>query len=152
MYRLNVLELTLPPLRDRKEDIPALVCSYLELHGHSITFSKEAMDLLCAADYPGNIRHLFNMVERILALTETDWILAEDLFSILPTAAPYEKKTAALSGPSLLTESVADCEKQRIEEALRKHHGSRALAAKELNISTATLWRKMKKYNILAFR
>ena len=72
LYRLNVLELTLPPLRERKEDIPALVCSYLELHGHTITFSKEAMDMLCAADYPGNIRHLFNMIERILALTETD--------------------------------------------------------------------------------
>ena len=52
LYRLNVLELTLPPLRERKEDIPALVCSYLELHGHTITFSKEAMDMLCAADYP----------------------------------------------------------------------------------------------------
>lgn len=163
LYRLNVLELTLPPLRSRKEDIPALICSYLELHGHSITFSREAMDLLCAADYPGNIRHLFNMVERILALAETDWILPEDLCRILPDVVPPAKSSSgsvntahpagspAARESVLLTESVADCEKQRIEAALRKHGGSRALTAKELHISTATLWRKIKKYNIMAF-
>ena len=151
LYRLNVLELTLPPLRERKEDIPALVCSYLELHGHTITFSKEAMDMLCAADYPGNIRHLFNMIERILALTETDWILPKDLAGILPkTDSPKQNiEKEASDEPVLLTESVADCEKERIEETLKRHHGSRALTAKELKISTATLWRKMKKYELL---
>ncbi|MBP3925946.1 MAG: sigma 54-interacting transcriptional regulator [Clostridium sp.] len=151
LYRLNVLELTLPPLRERKEDIPALVCSYLELHGHTITFSKEAMDMLCAADYPGNIRHLFNMIERILALTETDWILPKDLAGILPnTASPKQNAEKKRSPePVLLTESVADCEKERIEETLKKNNGSRALTAKELKISAATLWRKMKKYQIL---
>lgn len=150
LYRLNVLELMLPPLRNRKEDIPALVCSYLELHGHSITFSKEAMDLLCAADYPGNIRQLFNLVERVLALAETDWILPEDLSAILPDVLPSVQK-AAEPKAALLTESVESYEKRRIEEALRKHGGSRTLTAKELNISTATLWRKMKKYQIVAF-
>ncbi|MCI7263353.1 MAG: sigma 54-interacting transcriptional regulator [Clostridiaceae bacterium] len=151
LYRLNVLELTLPPLRERKEDIPALVCSYLELHGYTITFSKEAMDMLCAADYPGNIRHLFNMIERILALTETDWILPKDLAGILPkTDSPKQNiEKEASDEPVLLTESVADCEKERIEETLKRHHGSRALTAKELKISTATLWRKMKKYELL---
>lgn len=146
LYRLNVLELTLPPLRNRKEDIPALVCSYLELHGHSITFSREAMDMLCAADYPGNIRHLFNVVERILALAETDWILPEDLEGILPG------KPAAIleaAGTLPLTGSISDYEKQQIEDTLRRQKGNRALTAKELNISTATLWRKMKKYGLL---
>ncbi len=100
---------------------------------------------------PVDIRHLFNVIERILALTETDWILPEDLIGILPnTASRKERKPGEIQNESLLlSKSVADCEKERIEETLKKHKGSRALTAEELNISTATLWKKMKKYQIL---
>lgn len=153
LYRLNVLELRLPPLRERKEDIPALIDSYLKLHGTPIVFSEEAMKLLCSAEYPGNVRHLFNIVERILALTENNQVLPRDLNDILPMKqepdSVPQKSSPFPNTQILLTDEMEDYEKLKIQEALQKNQNSRSLTAKELHISTATLWRKMKKYHLL---
>lgn len=142
LYRLNVLELHLPPLRERQEDIPYLINAYMEKSGHPLVFSDEAVSLLCEELYPGNIRQLFNFLERIVVLAETDYILPEDLVGIISDSKErLEDKTS-------LDQTVEDYERKKIKKCLIKNRGSRAKTAFELNISPATLWRKMKKYDI----
>lgn len=142
LYRLNVLELHLPPLRKRQEDIPSLIQAYMQKNGHALTFGEEALSLLCRQEYPGNIRQLFNLLERTVTLAETDYILPEHLTGIVaPQNSGGEKQTT-------LSEAAGDSEKEKIKSSLHKNKGSRSQTAAELNISPATLWRKMKKYDL----
>lgn len=142
LYRLNVLELHLPSLRERQEDIPELIKSYMEKCGHPLTFSPDALAILCGEGYPGNIRQLFNLLERIVTLAEDDYILPVHLNGIVSPAQRHREIAAALS------ETTEDFERKKIEDALKRNKGSRGKTAEELKISTATLWRKMKKYDI----
>lgn len=142
LYRLNVLELHLPPLRERREDIPALIHSYLEKCGHPLSFSDDALALLCDEQYPGNIRQLFNLLERTVTLAETDYILPEHLEGIIT------QKNRITENKDTLSQTTEAFEKNKLETCLRKNRGSRTKTAAELNISPATLWRKMKKYDI----
>lgn len=163
LYRLNVLELRLPPLRERNGDIPLLIRSYNEKQNHPVTFLPEAVRLLEAQSYPGNIRQLFNILERIITLSDGNTIGEEQIVNILRLHTPCEKdKTPSQSSTSSIAihsgtdscrsaslDSAIDlCEKERISETLQKNRGSRKETARELGISPATLWRKMKKYDI----
>lgn len=156
LYRLNVLELRLPPLRERREDIPLLIRSYIEKSNSPVRFSEKAVKLLGEGKYPGNVRQLFNLLERIVTLTETSEILPEDLDGIIPDKENFfinngkkEPETVEEEEkPSVLSQTVRNSEQRRIEECLRNNRGNRGKTAAELNISTATLWRKIKKYHI----
>ena len=169
LYRLNVLELRLPPLRERTGDIPLLIKAYNGKQNHPVTFLPEAVRLLEAQPYPGNIRQLFNLLERTITLSDGDMIEASQLANILhlpfssaspncgspdcgskEPAFPDPASEASSSGCSVSSlDSAMDlCEKERILETLRKNRGRRKETAEQLNISPATLWRKMKKYDI----
>jgi two-component system response regulator HydG len=145
-YRLNVARFTLPPLRDRREDIPVLFEFFLEKYNRKMRASARpgegVVEALTMYDFPGNIRELENMVEQAVALSGGQMIGVDD---ILP--AQSQPKRPPMGGRSL-AELVDAAERQAIESALREHDGSREKAAETLDISPTTLWRKMTRLQI----
>jgi transcriptional regulator with PAS, ATPase and Fis domain len=153
-YRLNVIPVQLPPLRERKEDIPLLVQHFLEkLHGTSpsrgpFTISQEAMRRLMAFHWPGNVRQLENTVERATALTGArTQIEAGDLPPELEAeSAPAFASAVVLPECGIdLDAFVSDVEQQLIEQSLRRTAGNRGRAAKLLHIKRTTLVEKLKR-------
>jgi len=135
-YRLNVVRVVLPPLRERREDIPALVSHVLrdlnERFGRRVRgVSEEAMEALLAYDFPGNVRELEHLLERALALGARDEIGPEDLPDLRPRR-PLES-----DGP------LEKAERDVIREVLKKHGGDKDAAARELGISRRTLYRRI---------
>lgn len=144
-YRLNVMQIAIPPLRERPEDIPVLARRFLErqvaLHGKPIRgFSPDAMDLLMRHTWPGNIRELENAVEHACVLCRHDQIQASELPSTLRGAVTQFGKALEMA-PS---RDIRSQELAMIQAALERHGGNRTAAAKELGIHTTTLWRKLK--------
>jgi two-component system response regulator HydG len=144
-YRLNVARFHLPPIRDRREDIPLLVEFFLDKYNKKMAahtrIGEGVMEHLLTYDYPGNVRELENMVEQAVALCTGGVITVDD---ILPQAP---KKSS--SGPGkTLADIVDDAERQAVEEARRAFDGSRERAAEALDISPTTLWRKMTRLGI----
>lgn len=143
-YRLNVIPIEMPPLRERREDIPALVdfalskCSRNAARG--VRFSKEAMAALLQYDYPGNVRELENIVERSATLSGSDIIEKEDL-----PAGVINKGGAQ---PLSLAEVAAQAEKEYIIRMLVAANGNKTKAAEMLGISRKTLWEKINIYGI----
>lgn len=140
-YRLSVMPLTIPPLRDRPEDIP-LIAEFLlkeikETMGKKIIgFKEDAMNALCSYDWPGNVREMRNSIERAVILCQGDSILTKDL--LLP------------GKPSLETipMSLSDIESLHIKKVLESTGGNKSKAAKILGIARSTLNEKVKTYNI----
>ncbi|GAB4345663.1 MAG: acetoacetate metabolism transcriptional regulator AtoC [Desulfobulbaceae bacterium] len=147
-YRLNVIPLLLPPLRERKEDIPALTSHFLHQfsikRGVALEMSPEGMQRLMAYDYPGNIRELKNILERASVLAPQPVIRAEDLPADLGTGAETTDKPDSF----LLSEAVARAERELLLKALARTGGKRAEAAELLGISRKNLWEKMKQHDI----
>jgi DNA-binding NtrC family response regulator len=159
-YRLNVLPIRLPPLRDRKEDIPLLVEHFAGESGLPI---PDVMQTFAAYDWPGNVRELKHCVERIIALRSEGALRAADMPSALqnfvrgneihslaksvenerPAELPY---TRTYSPHPVI--SIPDSERQAISAALAATDGERARAAKLLKISRTTLYRRMKEYKL----
>jgi two-component system NtrC family response regulator len=151
-YRLNVVMMSLPPLRERKEDIPVLIDHFLkryaEENGKGIDgLSREAQDLLLKYDYPGKVRELENIIERAVVIAREDVISVEDL--------PFrEGMEEALEGrraeESLLRGSIEELEKKLIVEAMEKAGDHQTRAAELLGISERMLRYKLKKYGLKA--
>ena len=160
-FRLNVVRLELPPLSDRREDIPLLVDHFvrsLSLRtGKAITgVSEQALEVLLRHDFPGNVRELENIIEHAFVLCRGGLVDLEHLPTELrqqripesqltpagPLASPISAPGAAAST------SLSELERQAIVAAIRKHGGRKSLAAKELGIHRTTLWRKMKLYGL----
>ena len=145
-FRLNVVQVKLPPLRERKTDIPLLVASFLEKYappeGPVPEISEEAMRTFMAYDWPGNVRELENAVARAVAHTSSPVIHVGDLPSSLHYP-PVEK--AAVKDEILPLEEL---ERRAIVRTLRETNGDKALAAKLLGIGKTTLYRKLKQYNV----
>ncbi|MBI1740315.1 MAG: sigma-54-dependent Fis family transcriptional regulator [Acidobacteriales bacterium] len=146
-FRLNVLTLRIPPLRERRQDIPLLVAHVLERLGRDTgterTISDEALKILLNYDWPGNVRELENCLERACALSSADEIQVRDL----PTrvySAPAE--LIGLNQPSNGIVPIAELEKQTILNALAQVNGDKMLAARLLGIGKTTLYRKLKEY------
>jgi DNA-binding NtrC family response regulator len=150
-YRLRVVEIHLPPLRERAEDIPLLAQVFLtQVAGDSgksvIRFTPEAMDTLMRHQWPGNVRELRTAVEHAVVLCKGDKITPRDLPpwvrnpSGAPAAAPASKATTGLS--------VQENEKQLIVRALKQTNGNRTKAAKVLGMSRRTLYRKLAEYGL----
>jgi DNA-binding NtrC family response regulator len=155
-YRLNVVNLRLPPLRERKEDIPLLTASILEQthgkHDAAYTIAQDALHLLVDYDWPGNVRELRHALERALALSSGPVLHLGDLPTQLQNArAELEHRRAAdETEPALTVEvrSIAEMEKQAILTTLRHLNGDKLMAARLLGIGKTTLYRKLKEYGV----
>ncbi|MCX5829193.1 MAG: sigma-54 dependent transcriptional regulator, partial [Deltaproteobacteria bacterium] len=149
-YRLNVVTISMPPLRDRKEDVPPLIEHFLQKYaqenGKTITgISSEARDLLMKYDYPGNVRELENILERAVVIGREEVISVEDL--------PFLEESLSLSddgkkAEGLLRGSMEEMERKMIIEAMEKAGDHQTKAAEILGISERMLRYKLKKYGL----
>ncbi len=146
-YRLNVARFELPPLRERKEDIPPIVDSFLEKYGKKMTrhatLGPGVMDYLRGYDFPGNIRELENLIEQGVALAQDGQIHLAD---IVPSS--NGNGAAWRPGRQSLADIVQDVERDAIVRALRQVEGNKERAAALLGLSPTTLWRKMKRLRL----
>ena len=145
-FRLNVVALKLPPLRERKQDIPLLVGHFLEKlagpGGKMRSLSDEALKLMLAYDWPGNVRELENALERASALSTGPMIQASDL----PTAIQNCQVQPGLPSTSGKIIPMAELEKQAILSTIVQLNGDKLMAARLLGIGKTTLYRKLKEY------
>jgi DNA-binding NtrC family response regulator len=159
-YRLNVITIRLPPLRERKDDIPLLVERFLERPGRRYTVTREVMDALLTYDWPGNVRELQNCIDRMTAVNSGPLLHVEDLPSPVLYAIHADRQgipsmAAAAGGsarPFLNTDGVIpldQVERSAILSALAKTKGDRAAAAHFLGIGRTTLYRKLRGYGIM---
>ena len=167
-YRLNVVQIELPPLRERREDIGLLASYFLqsiaERQGRAgLSFSPEAMAVLERYDFPGNVRELENAIAHAVTLSEGKEIRPGDLPTAVRTprmlprhepaesgvpSRPPETATASARAESRDAWSLADVEKEHIRRVLALHRGNATSAARQLGISRTTLWRKLREYGL----
>jgi DNA-binding NtrC family response regulator len=161
-YRLNIVCLRLPALRDRKVDIPELTDRFLRQFGVNHRLTSETLDTMMNYDWPGNVRELANSIERMVALNTGPWLNVADLPSALQNGRPSDPPLASAvaagseSGPLPLLHApprqaglfLATVEKETILKALAATRGDRAKAAHLLGIGRTTLYRKLKEYKI----
>lgn len=151
-YRLNVIQLVMPPLRHRKEDIPILIQEFLTKFSiqNQVPVPKiddKAMEVLLTYHWPGNIRELRNLIQRLVILADDPVIDKDTLLSIFQHDQSVEIHPSVEHTHSLPQETRA-IEKQLIEETLKQLNGNKTQTAKRLGISRVTLYNKIKKYNI----
>ncbi len=147
-YRLNVICIRIPPLRDRKEEIPLFIEYFLKKFAGDVpeaprALSREAMDILMKYRYPGNVRELENIIQRAVVLARGEVITTDDLAPHLG-ALPSEEKT----GRGILLEKVEELEKNMIRDALRTAKSNQSEAARSLGISERHLRYKLQKYKM----
>ena len=151
-YRLNVVPVVLPALRDRRDDIGTLAERFVQVLGKSngrprMTLSPEARTTLTEAEWPGNVRELQNFLERIVVFADTDRIEAHEVLREL-NSRPSMVKTTSSAPPEMpadgtLDERRTDAEKSAVRDALAKAKGNRTLAARLLGVSRRTLYNKL---------
>ena len=165
-YRLRVVELHVPPLRERREDIGLLASYFLERFAArrrrpGLSFSPEAIATLERYDYPGNVRELEHAIEHAVTLAEGDVIAPEDLPSALRTPRMLPTRGSAGLSESPIHDagdqahvngrdgwSLAEVEREHIRRVLARHRGNATAAARQLGISRTTLWRKLREYGL----
>jgi len=150
-YRLYVVVIRLPPLRERDGDVPLLIQHYLKTlsaeNGKPIDgLTPDALDLLTAYAWPGNVRELRNVIERMVVLARGNRLTVRDIPANIRAAAP----AAAVAAPAGRDLSLAEAEKQLIIRALKANDDNRTLAARQLGISRRTLHRKLNEYGLRA--
>jgi two-component system, NtrC family, response regulator AtoC len=149
-FRLNVVTVHLPPLRDRRSDIPVLVHHFLERYakGAQIQVTPAAMKCLLQYEWPGNVRELENCIARAITLGDQMTIDVADLPPSIRTEQTEPGATTSPDSASLSTTALAEMERMTILRVFEQAHGDKALAGRMLGISRATLYRKLKRYNI----
>ncbi len=152
-YRLSVFPLTIPPLRERKEDIPALVEHFIakfsvEMNIPQKSISQDAVDLLRSYSWKGNVRELENVIERALILCEGDAIIRKDL--TMPAASLESIGDISMTGSldEVAKAALKIAETRRIRKALEETHGNKSRASELLKVSYKTLLTKIKDYKI----
>jgi len=151
-YRINVINIQLPSLSERKDDIPSLVNHFMAKFNRKFKkeihyISPNALKIMLHYKWPGNIRELENVIEHAFVVCNGDAIKTEHLparLQALIDSYDFANHDKQLDSP------LANAEKQLIESTLKKNNGSRLKTASELGINKTTLWRKMKKYNLLS--
>jgi transcriptional regulator with PAS, ATPase and Fis domain len=144
-YRINVVTLRLPPLRERREDIPLLVDHFISrfnrLRARDVNgVSPETLQILLNHDYPGNVRELEHLIEHAFILCSGGMIQREHLPEALRSVEPAPERSGA--------GDLHDLEARFLQEALRRHGWNRTAVAKELGIHKTTLWRKIKQFGL----
>jgi len=171
-YRLNVVNLRLAPLRDRKEDIPSLIAHFLGRHGQRHSLTQETLEAMLSYDWPGNVRELENCIQHMVAINTGPLLHAAELPSMLqnhlvakraqalsvavgyqvPSKPPGEADSHERRGPQESNYSpivpLTQIERRAILEALEYTKGDRAIAANLLGIGRTTLYRKLKEYQL----
>jgi two-component system response regulator AtoC len=149
-FRLNVVTVHLPPLRDRRSDIPMLVHHFLDRYapGVHLQVTAAAMKSLLNYDWPGNIRELENCIARAITLGDRQVIDVNDLPPAIRTEQPESSGGAVQDASSLSTTALAEMERMTILRVFEQANGDKALAGRMLGISRATLYRKLKRYKI----
>jgi DNA-binding NtrC family response regulator len=150
-YRLNVVPIALPPLRDRNEDIPLLVQHFInEFNGkHHLQIegaSDDAMAMLKAYSWPGNVRELRNVIERSVVLAKGDWVEEKDLPPYVRDPSLRPEKIVFAVGDT----TVADAERELILKTLARAGNNKAEAARQLGVDVKTIYNKLKSYGIEA--
>jgi len=158
-YRIAGISITIPPLRERRSDIAPLVKAMLEKtksnNGSAARISSEAIDMLQNYDYPGNIRELYNILQKSVAIS-TNGVITPELLQLNNLSNIYvnpladrrnQTRDSKTNSPST-NRSLTDVEATHIESLLHQHDGHRARVAEELRISERTLYRKLKQYNL----
>lgn len=148
-YRINLITVHLPPLRERKEDIPALAAYFISKQCEAnamppVTLSDDAVKRLKSFSYPGNIRQLKNIVERAVLMSGKSVITAEDIE--LPAEHSTLIKAATGCGPTHST--LEEQERTAIENAMREYDGNLSKVAEALGLSRGALYRRLEKYNL----
>ncbi|MDD3268307.1 MAG: sigma 54-interacting transcriptional regulator [Syntrophomonadaceae bacterium] len=150
-YRLNVIPVSLPPLRERKEDIPSLVVHFMELFNRKYKLNKrispEVVEAFMAYEWPGNVREVENLIERLVVITPKDIISLDDLPAYLGTALLGASPQVSVSAILPLKDAVESLEKQLLQKAYIQFRTTRQMA-KELQIDASTVVRKAAKYGI----
>ncbi|MGD0650081.1 MAG: sigma-54 dependent transcriptional regulator [Verrucomicrobiia bacterium] len=147
-YRLSVVAVSLPPLRERREDIPLLVNAFLEQCSRENNkpvreMTPEALNVLMAYDWPGNVRELRNTIEQMVVLARAERLTLRDVPAAIRGGADLTKISVVRTGMT-----VEEAERQLIVQALKETGGNRTRAAEKIGISRRTLHRKLKKYGL----
>ena len=148
-YRVNVVNIELPPLRERPEDIPLLAAHFLRKYAEQnqkeiSAIQQDALRRLQAYAWPGNVRELENVIERAVVLTQTSTVEAEHLPPHLRDSDPVPIPGECFALP--IEATLAEIERAAIEQALKRSDGHRQTAARMLDIGSATMYRKLKEY------
>ena len=148
-YRLNVVPISLPTLRERQEDIPLLVQFFIsefnQKHQLSIEgITDDAAELLRAYPWPGNVRELRNVIERAVVLAKSEWIEEINLPPYVRNTSPAPDKLIFSVGAT----TVADAERELIIKTLERCNGNKAEAARQLGVDVKTIYNKLRSYNI----
>lgn len=165
-YRLNVIRLRVPPLRERRSEVPAMVNYYINHYSakfgrKDIEITPQAVDLLMVSDWPGNVRQLCNEIQRIVARAEDGTLLTPEQLSpeLKRTSSPVSPATAVSTLASMpaaslqnvtLADALAEVERRMIAEALRKHGGNISRAARELGLTRRGLYLKLERHDLSA--
>ena len=150
-YRIHIIPIHLPPLRERKEDIPLLIEHFMQNHPPSKnlpTITLRVMAALTSYDWPGNVRELINTMHRYVTLGEVDFLGEQ---TIAPGGEISNFGDNPRHGKIALDQAMANYEKATILSALNNSQGHKVKTASALGISRATLFNKMKKYGIRTF-
>jgi DNA-binding NtrC family response regulator len=149
-FRLNVVTVHIPPLRERRADIPTLVHHFLNRYTPTkpLQVTAAAMKSLLQYDWPGNVRELENCIARAVTLGDQETIDVQDLPPAIRSEQPASSEMTSHDAASLSTTALAEMERMTILRVFEQAHGDKALAGKMLGISRATLYRKLKRYNI----
>jgi transcriptional regulator with GAF, ATPase, and Fis domain len=153
-YRLNVIPIVVPPLRERRDDIPRLAEHFLDIVNESrsdqaVGFSDEAIELLCASRWPGNVRELENLVERLVTLCDGREIGAKDLPESCRPAGPLAASAPSIPPQGLSFRDVVDqFESDLILQALEITNGNKNRAAQLIQMNRTTMLEKMKKKGV----
>jgi two-component system response regulator HydG len=151
LYRINTVELRLPALRERAEDIPLFVNHFLEVYSQKYRrpvkkISPEAIRKLQQYDWPGNIRELQHVIERATIISENNTLQLEDFFFLADRPIEFSGGQDVSSGPA--THNLDEVEKDTVQKAMAKYEGNISKAAKELGLSRASLYRRLEKYGL----
>ncbi len=155
-YRLNVVNLQLPPLRERKEDIPLLAQHFLQVFTAKNSkqikgFTPRAMDCLRRYNWPGNVRELMNAVERAVVLSRQDYLDQEDFaLDACSQEADMQTEPEGTSPETLANLPLAEVERRTILETMESVGGNKSEAARRLGITRKTLHKKLKKYGVIS--
>jgi len=149
-YRLNVVNLKAPALRERKEDIPLLAISFLEMFAERNRkkikgFTPGAMDGIIKYDWPGNVRELMNAVERAVVLARSEYLDEDDL----PNVKKHSEETAGFVWPEIADMPLEEVEKATILRTLESLKGNKSETSRRLGITRRTLHKKLKKYGVM---
>jgi two-component system, NtrC family, response regulator AtoC len=149
-FRLNVVTVQVPALRERRSDIPILAHWFLDRYapGQPIHITGAAMKALLQYDWPGNVRELENCIERAIALGDRRTVDFDDLPPGIGSASPGMDVTSGRLPSSISSTDLEDIERDTIQRVFQQAKGDKTLAGKMLGISRATLYRKLKRYNI----